>query len=426
MTSHTPPKVAIIGSGPSGCYLAQSLLRAAPGSDITIFDRLAAPFGLVRYGVAADHQHTKAITRQFDRLFTTGVRFAGNIEIGRDLTLEQLTESFDVIVLASGLTADRQLGVPGGDLPGVFGAGAITRALNAHPSEHPHLPDFGTDVVIIGGGNVAIDILRFLVKDREGFAGSDVADEVLEAYLAQPAEQITLVSRSAAPQSKGDPQMLKELATLPRATYRTPDPIEPDGATDLDRTESGRVAAITEMVAAERPRAEGPEVTLRFGLTPLRVTGTDRVTGVEFAAGDDVITVPATSVITAIGFDAASDNALSELTRERSDSGRIAPGLYRTGWAKRGPQGAIPENRADAKAVAEEIAADLSSGTLPVSPSTLGYEGLPQSVRDRAISYDQWLVLDAEERAAAPDHRVRRKFANHDQMIEIARKASTN
>lgn len=422
MSTHASPKIAIIGSGPAGCYLAQSLVRGAPDARLTLIDRLASPFGLIRYGVAADHQHTKAITRQFERLFqSSSVRFAGNVEIGRDLSLEELAEQYDAVVLATGLSVDRPLGVPGDGLPGVIGAGEITRTLNAHPDEGLQLPTLGSTPVIIGAGNVAIDILRFLVKDREGFEGSDVSDSALDAYLAAPADRITLVSRSSAAESKGDPQMLKELATLPRATYTSPDDLTIDPEAAPDRTATARVAAIADMVSADRSEHPGPHVTLRFGLRPVRILGNERVEGVEFASGDETIVVPATSVLTAIGFSAFADDQLAELVAEHSEIGRIEPGLYRTGWAKRGPRGAIPENRACAKSVADEILADLADGSLKVSSEKAGFTGLPEAVRARAVDYDHWLVLDAHERAHAPAGRIRRKIADHDQMTAVAR-----
>lgn len=424
MTHPTQPQVAIVGSGPSGCYLAQSLLRAIPEAHITIFDRLASPFGLIRYGVAADHQHTKAITRQFDRLFQTpGVRFAGNLVIGEDLSLAELRAHFDAVVLATGLAADRGLAIPGSDLAGVYGAGTITRVLNSHPSERAQLPALGSDVVVIGAGNVALDILRFLVKDVADYADSDIADAALSGYLADPAQRVTLVSRSGPADSKGDPQMLKELAALARARYHTPESLEPSPSATLDRTQSARLAALTDLVSVDRAAHPGPAVELRFGLTPLRVVGDEHVTAVEFTDGVDVMTVPATSVISAIGFTAAGAGEIEPLVAEGSETGRIAEGLYRTGWAKRGPRGAIPENRACAKAVSDEIVADLTSGALTVSEATLGFEGLPDTVRAQAVSYDQWLALDARERELAAPARVRRKFTDHDRMVAIARGA---
>ena len=424
MPSSPTPRVAVVGGGPSGCYLAQFLVRAVPGCDVTVFDRLVSPFGLVRYGVAADHQHTKAITRQFDRLFQSGAaRFAGGVEVGRDVELEELRTHFDAVVLATGLSADRRLDLPGGGLPGVVGAGRITRTLNAHPDEEERLPELGSDVVVIGGGNVALDVLRFLVKDRAGFDASDVADAALDAYLERPAERVSLVSRSAAPDTKGDPQMLRELAALPRARYTTPDPLAPAAGAKLDRAAAGRVAALEELVSPDRPRHPGPEVTLRFGLTPVRVLGAERVEGVEFASPAGVVTIPASSVVTAIGF-TAGGRALAALVAESSETGRLEPGLYRAGWAKRGPRGAIPENRACAKAVADEIAADLADGSLDVRPGRLGYAGLPAALRARAVDYAQWLALEAHERELAPEGRVRRKIPDHERMSAIARAAA--
>lgn len=428
MPTPPSPKIAIVGSGPSGCYLAQSLLRAAPGCELTILDRLVSPFGLVRYGVAADHQHTKAITRQFDRLFQSeSVRFAGDMEIGRDLSLDDLREHFDAVVLATGLSADRGLGLPGGDLPGVIGSGVLTRVLNAHPDEGDRLPELGSDVVIIGAGNVALDVLRFLVKGADDYADSDVADPALETYLAAAAERVTLVSRSGAADSKGDPQMLRELAQLPRASYTAVGEVEPPAEAELDRAAQGRVAAIGEMISADRPAHPGPEVTLRFGWSPVRVIGADRVEGVELARGDEFVVVPATAVVTAIGFASTGGDELARLIADLDatpETGRIEVGLYRAGWAQRGPRGAIPENRSYAKLVADEITADLADGTLPVNPGRRGFAGLPDAVRERAVGYDQWLALDAHERELAPEGRVRRKLPDHDRMAAVARGAA--
>lgn len=421
MTGEPSPQIAIVGSGPAGCYLAQALLRRLPRAVVTVFDRLAAPFGLIRYGVAADHQHTKTITRQFDRLFQSeNVRFAGNTMLGHDITLEALRAQFDAVVLATGLAQDRRLELPGSELPGVLGAGAVTRALNAHPDEVSELPPLGSDVVLIGAGNVALDILRFLVKDQGDYDSSDIADQTLNSYLEDPASRVTLSSRSDAATSKGDPQMLRELAELHRAQYSSPNSIsghtEPS---ELDRAQSARVAAFDELLSAERAAYPGPQVILRFGLTPVRVLGDRRVEGVEFAAADRLVVIPATSVITAIGFTATG--ALADLIAQTSEIGRIEQGLYRTGWAKRGPHGAIPENRACAKSVAEEIVTDIVSGSLPVSASKLGFDGLPARVRDMAISYEQWLTLEAHEREIAPPTRIRQKISEHDRMVAIAR-----
>lgn len=422
-----PLQFAVVGSGPAGCFLAQSILRALPDARLTVFDRLPSPYGLVRYGVAADHQHTKSITRQFERLFSNPqVRFAGNLEVGLDVELTALEEAYDAVVLATGLAGDRGIEIPGAGLPGVYGSGALTRVLNSHPGERPELPPLGTDVVIIGGGNVAIDILRFLVKDRDGYADSDIADHALDSYLQQPAERVTLLNRSAPAMAKSDPQMLKELSALPRARYRVPE-LGATAAIEEDRTATARLAALAELASPERASHPGPDVDLRFGATPVRILGDDRVTGVEISVDGQVERVAATSVITAIGFVSADEFLPRLLSRHSSpasaETGRIAPGLYRTGWAKRGPRGAIPENRACAKGVADEIVADLDAGALAPSGAR-GFDALPDAIRDQAISYDQWLHLDAHERELARPGRVRRKLTDRRAMIDIARQGN--
>lgn len=424
MSGTAPLQLAVVGSGPAGCFLAQAILRAIPDVAVTVFDRLPSPYGLVRYGVAADHQHTKAITRQFERLFSDArVRFAGNIEIGPDLDPATLRYSYDAVVLASGLPGDRTLEVEGADLPGVYGAGTITRVLNSHPNEQPELPDFGSDIVLIGGGNVAIDLLRFLVKGKRDYADSDVADAALDAYLESPAARVTVLNRSVAAAAKSDPQMLKELAALPRATYSEVE-LGSTEAIDGDRIATMRLNAFAELTSPDRPSHPGPAVSLRFGAIPLQIIGESQVEGVEISIDDSVELISATSVITAIGF-APTDDLLTGLLATHSapavaQTGRIGTGLYRTGWAKRGPRGAIPENRACAKEVAAEIVADLGAGTLSAGSAT-GFDSLPSNVREQAISYDQWLNLDRHEREIAAPGRVRRKLTDTRAMIDIAR-----
>jgi ferredoxin--NADP+ reductase len=411
-------RLAVIGSGPAGCYLAQSVLRAAPDAEITIFDRLASPFGLVRYGVAADHQHTKAITRQFERLFTDPrVRFAGNIDIGRDLALDEIREAYDAVVLATGLSADRMLGIAGDTLAEVHGAGVITRVLNSHPGERPQLPELGSDVVIVGGGNVAIDLLRFLVKDRDGYAASDISDDALDQYLANPAQRVTVLHRSGPAQAKSDAQMLKELAALPRGRYESPELEHAEPAADTDRVGTARLAAFNELTNPNRPLTTDPLVTLRFGVTPVRFVGTDHLEAVEISSSHGTELIPATSVLTAIGFE-HDGSEVAALTAEAADTGRLEPGLYRTGWAKRGPTGAIPENRACAKQVADELLADLNSQAFTLGAS--GFTSLSAEVQQQSVSYEQWIKIDEHERSLAPEDRVRRKLTDHQAMVHIA------
>lgn len=422
------PSVAIVGSGPSGCYLAQSLRKAWPESEITVFDQLASPFGLVRYGVAADHQNTKAVTRQFDRLFEReNVRFAGNIRVGRDVTLDQLKAAYSVVAFATGLTKDRPLGIDGDNLPGVIGAGVVTRRLNSHPTPEDAPLAFGDKIAVIGNGNVAMDIVRFLLKHPDEYESSDINDELVEAYNAARAKRIDVVGRSLVADAKCDALMLRELGKIRGVRFRTDaDLTEP---VDADRAVAGRIAAVRELIDLAPEGEVETEVTFHFGWTPARVTGVERVEGVEFVGTIDsaqTLSIDADSVIAAIGFELHDDapdmfgGASIDLTADPS-TGRFGDGLYRTGWFKRGPRGTIPENRADAKDVAEEIIADFDAGKIHVSAAQAGFSALDEGTRNLAVSFVDWQRLDAHEQAEAPAGRVRRKLADHDTMVNIAR-----
>lgn len=424
----TTPSVAIIGSGPSGCYLAQSLRKAWPESEITIFDQLASPFGLVRYGVAADHQNTKAVTRQFDRLFEReNVQFAGNLRIGRDLTLEQLREAYAVVAFATGLTKDRVLGIEGDALPGVIGAGVITRRLNSHPIAEEAPLTFGDTVAVIGNGNVAMDIVRFLLKRPEDYDTSDINDELVEAYNEARATRIDVIGRSAVADAKCDALMLRELGKVHGVKFSTDaDLTEP---AEADRAVAGRIAAVRELIELEPVGPVETEVYFHFGWTPARVTGSERVEGIDFVSTTqpgETLHLEADSVIAAIGFELHDDapdmfgGASVTLTADPS-TGRFGDGLYRTGWFKRGPRGTIPENRADAKDVADEIIADFESGKIAVTEAQSGFAGLPENAQRQAVSFVDWQRLDAHEQAQAPAGRVRRKLADHTAMVDIAR-----
>ncbi|WP_457973068.1 FAD-dependent oxidoreductase [Arthrobacter sp. D1-17] len=416
----TPLSIAVIGSGPSGCYLAQSLRRSFPQAEITIYDRLASPFGLVRYGVAPDHQSTKSIQAQFARLFERdNVRFAGNIEVGADVSLDELRSLHHIVVLAAGLAEDRAVGVPGEDLPGVYRAGRITRLFNAHPLEQTEVPKFGESVAIIGGGNVSIDILRLLIKRPEDFLNSDIDDDVLAAYIQAPVSHIDLICRSTVTHAPSDPVMLAELGRVKGVKFSCADPIEV--ADDAPRTAVARAKAIEELLHVDPGNEARVEVALHFGWAPVSINGDGHVQNLELRSLNDDrpnILLDTDSVVTAIGFDfdAGDWHGLGAL-KANLESGMLDYGLYRTGWIKRGSRGTIAENRSCAKAVAEEIVAGV--GSLQHQPKP-GYAGLPEEVRAKAVDYSAWKRVDAAETDAAAADRSRRKIPSHEQMVAIA------
>ncbi|WP_125611525.1 FAD-dependent oxidoreductase [Specibacter cremeus] len=412
--------IAIVGSGPAGCYVAQSLRRALPESEITIYDRLASPFGLVRYGVAPDHQSTKSIQAQFARLFEReNVRFAGNITVGSDVSLDELRSTHNIVVLASGLSEDRVVGVPGEDLPEVHRAGRLTRVFNAHPMEPVGVPDFGGAVAVIGGGNVSIDVLRLLIKRPEDFANSDVDDTALGQYAQAPVRRVEFICRSTVANAPSDPVMLAELGRIPGVAFTCSDPVAvPEDATRQASARAKALEGLLELAPGPQTRVQ---VALHFGWSPVRILGADHVEGVELRSVEDDREhrrVATDSVVTAVGFDFDRHNwhGLGELSRNL-ETGALDRGLYRTGWIKRGSRGTIAENRACAKAVAEEILADLPA--LDPAPRP-GYDGLPEDVRARAVDYAAWRRVDLAEASAAAHGRARKKFPSHDHMVAIA------
>lgn len=443
-----PPRIAIVGSGPSGCFLAGALRRASPEADITVLDRLPSPFGLVRYGVAADHQSTKAITRQFDRLFTReGIHFAGNVIVCDKsgpgaITLQELSARADAVVLATGLSADRSLGIPGDTLPGVVGAGVITRILNGHPDDtcrHRLLSELGERIAIVGFGNVAVDVVRLLTKDLDGFDGSDVNDVALGAYHRGPVREIHVYSRSPLTAVKCDAAMIKELTRIPglRVTLHGDITEDATDGTPLDNQQAGRVQAIQDLAEATA-HLTMPRTTLHlhFGSCPTAVFGSNedpagRVRAIRIASTHELLSydavtttdVEVTAVVSAVGFDADDHSPLTatgtgSITQPDTESGRVRPGLYRVGWLRRGPRGTIPENRADALAVSREIIADLESGAIALEqlPEAL----LPEDVARSAVSYEHWQRIDQHELAGADDRRARNKVLSVEAMLNIA------
>lgn len=406
MTAH----IAIVGSGPSGCFLAQALLKSAPDLNVDLIDSLSVPYGLVRYGVAADHQGTKTITRQFERLFERqGAQFIGNLTIGKDVSLAELREAYDVVVLAAGLAGDKSLGIPGEELEGVIGAGAFTRALYDHPDAGA-LPDINGDVIIMGNGNVAIDILRLLAKTPDELAGSDLGPSSTNWLASRELTSLTIVGRSSAAQAKFDPVMIRELGKLAGVKVNI-EPTQPSA----DAIEQKKLAALDVISGL----AHGPlSLNFRFGLTPLKIDGNNgHVNTLQLQTPDrDKVTLPCDGLITAIGFQDAGVLPRDALIDRAVDiaSGKIEPGLYTTGWFRRGPVGTIPDNRADAKNLAVLIMDELG----PARAEKPGASAIPANIK--TVGYKAWKQIDAAELATPNPERCRVKISNRFDMLRIA------
>ena len=412
-------RIAIIGSGPSGCFLAQALRKDWPQAEIDVIERLPVPYGLLRHGVAADHQGTKAVSRQFDRLFEReGVRFWGDVGIGRDVTLEALRGLYDAVFLALGLSGDRRLGIPGDDLPGVHGSGWVTRWLNSHPDEAGRVPALGARVVVIGNGNVALDLARLLSKDETELAGSDLDPD--HAAVLAPVREVTVVGRGAPEASRFDVAMIKEFGKLAGTRIRVP--LDDDAVTE-DAAAAARLAALR---ALDGAGGGDRRLAFRFGLVPEAVLGTGRVEAMRFRdrSSGAVEEIPADTVLTAIGFEPGPSEALHRaacgLPPGEVLSPELAQDLYAAGWFRRGPRGTIPEARAEARLVADAARAALSTAT----GAKPGREGLAALLREQGVApvgFADWLRIRAAEEAAASAGRVRRKGTSRAALLALSR-----
>ena len=409
--------VAIVGSGPSGMYCAEAILRADPASRIDVIDRLPTPYGLVRFGVAPDHQSTKAVIRLLERVLAKpDVAFFGGVELGRDVTLDELRAAYDAVVIATGAPLDRRLGIPGEDLPNVFASGRFVGWYNHHPDHADVDLRRVKAAVIVGSGNVALDVARLLAKSDAEFDGSDLDPDVGAAFARSGIERISVVGRSPAGAMKFTESEVLEFGELARAR-----PMLGMGA-DLGGLD-GKAATALRTVVERTYEAKPVEVVFEFGLKPVAFAGDDRVTAVRFEDCDgNVHERDADLAVTCIGYGTHGHGLLVEDGSLWNDDGRIAGGLYAVGWAKRGPSGTIPTNRAEAQIVAKKLVAETAAAGKP------GRDALAARLAERAvdrIDYDAWRRIDASEIARAGGSRTRRKWRSFADLMAAANASVT-
>jgi len=431
--------IAIIGSGPAGYYTAEAAQKAF-GDDVRvdIFDLLPVPYGLIRSGVAPDHQSIKGVSRRYEKTaLSDNVRFAGNVAVGRDVTVPELQELYDAVVLATGAPQDRPLEIPGAELGNVFGSAAFVGWYNGHPQFADLDPDLsGETAVVIGMGNVALDVARILAKTRREFEGSDIVSHALEALDKSAIERIVVVGRRGPHQIMMTPKELGELGELERAAPHV-DPLDlPDEAEDA-LLEPGLRKSVTLLrgfaAAPEYVRAEKPlSIAFDFFAQPVALHGTDRVEFLEVertevvtgrAAGTgETYRIPASLVVSCIGYRTTPIPNVpfdERAGRFANDEGRILPGLYCVGWARRGPSGTIGTNRPDGYALVEKIREDIESGALG-SASKQGRSGFDALAEQRGldvVTFRDWKKIEEAEEKAAREGAPREKFVDIEAMI---------
>ena len=343
MTEGQSISVAIVGSGPSGLYAADALLRQRPDATIHVYERLPTPFGLVRSGVAPDHPGTKAVVRQFEKMMERpNVRFIGNVAVGEHFPLADLRDAYDLVFIAIGAASDRLLGLPGEDLSGIYGSGAFTGWYNGHPDYATLDPVIGRRIAIVGMGNVALDIARIIARSPDELADTDISSGALAVLRDCRAKHITLFARGTPDAASFTTAELIGLAALPHVSLSVDGDIPNNHDDPIIRK---RLAALRAVQSIEGTVS----IHFAFGRTPLAVEGNGRVERLLTRRTRDGVceTASLETVITAIGFQtpATLDLPISGNHVACDDDGRIAPGLYALGWAKRGPSGTIPTDR---------------------------------------------------------------------------------
>ena len=419
--------VAIVGAGPAGFYTAEALVkRLGNGVAVDIVDALPTPYGLIRAGVAPDHQSIKAVDRRYHAVLAGGVRFVGDVTVGGGVALEELLGLYDAVVLATGAPRDRRLGIPGEDLPGVLGSGAFVGWYNGHPEfADLDVPLAHAGAVVVGNGNVAIDCARILAKTPDELAHSDLAAHARRALAGGAVRDIHIVGRRGPYQASFTPKEMGELGHLARARPAVDAADLPDAAGDAGLEPGLRKVVATLRAFAAAPPDDRP-VTIAFdffsrpvaierdndiGGGALRLTvERTRLDGGRAVGTGAIRTLRCGLVVACIGYasaplgDVPFDAAAGRFV---NDEGRITERLYVAGWARRGPSGTIGTNKPDGAEVAARIATEV------VPAGRDGGAGLDRLLAQRGIqpvTFTGWQRIEAAETAAARHPAPREKI----------------
>ena len=452
-----PLQVAVVGSGPSGFYAAEALLKCGQAVNVDVIERLPAPFGLVRYGVAPDHPKLKEAILAYQGIARLP-RFAllGNVTVGRDVTVEELRAHYHAVVFACGAESDRRLGVPGEDLAGSHTATEFVAWYNGHPDYRDRRFDLSAEVaVVVGQGNVAADVGRILAKSVDELRATDIAEHALDALAASRVREIHVVGRRGPAQAKFTNKELKELGELANCSAE----LDP-AALELNAESRAELEAKANYVSAKnveilrefasRPRGGKPRrLIFHFLKGPVRLAGAgrlqelvlahNRLEGAPFqqsaratgeteslACGLLFRSIGYTGVpVPGVPFDARQGVIPTRDGRIVDSAGAPLPGLYAAGWIKRGPTGIIGTNRADSVASVKSLLADVSALSQGVRPGSKGLAPLLAARGVRTVSYADWSAIDAEEVGRGqPKGKPREKFTRVAEMLGCLEQAA--
>jgi ferredoxin/flavodoxin---NADP+ reductase len=447
-------RVAIVGAGPAGAFAAANLRRSRGDVEIDLYERLPTAWGLLRAGVAPDHQEIKRLDDRFTReTLARGCRFLGNVEIGTDISHAELMLHYTAVIYATGAQTDKSLGIPGEDLPGSWAATEFVAWYNGHPDYRDRVFDLATKrAVVIGNGNVAADVTRVLTRSVAELERTDIADHALEALRHSEIEEVVVLGRRGPAQAAFTSAELRELGHMDGVAIAVDDvTLDPVSARWLDEegtfTARKNVQLLGEF-AARSPQTGGRRVTLRFLQSPVEIRGDDRVEAVDVRrneivreddgplrarpVGDEIETIEAGLVLRSVGYravplpDVPFDERAYVLPNERGRvldrDGDVLRGVYTVGWIKRGPTGILGTNKRDAEETVSCLADDLHTLPAPERPEREQLDALLAERKPDLVTADGWRAIDAHERELGQRAgRPRVKLASRDELLAAAR-----
>ena len=452
-----PLQVAIVGSGPAGFYAADALLKRKELTvQIDLYDRLPTPYGLVRFGVAPDHPKIKGVIRVYERIAASQhFRFFGNVDVGSDLSVQELRRHYDQIVYAVGCKTDRRLGIPGEDLQGSHTATEFVAWYNSHPDYVERSFDLSQKcVAVVGVGNVAMDVTRILAKDRVELVQTDIAGYALEALRKAQVEEVVILARRGPKQAAFSLNEIREIGSLNGVDLVVdPKEMELDEASKASGGGQGRqkVEYLTEKSKAGEG-SQGRKVRLRFCVSPVEILGENgRVTAVKIEKNElypdetgyirsrgtgQYEVLPVGLIFRSIGYRGVPlpgvpfDEKRGVICNQEGRvtdavSGQIVPNEYAVGWAKRGPTGLIGTNKRDSAATVEKMIEDIEekSEMVDLEKRPEAVERMLAGKKLRVVTFEDWKILDRQEREAGKRlGKVREKLLTVSAMLEVIKK----
>jgi ferredoxin--NADP+ reductase len=418
-------KVAIVGAGPAGYFAAlalQNLQTEELQFSIDMIERLPTPWGLVRSGVAPDHPKIKTVSKVFEKVANeANFRLFANVELGSDFTIQQLKEKYDAVVIATGTALGKKLGIPGEELAGSMSAATFVPWYNAHPDFKDELVDLSCEAaVVIGAGNVAMDVARMLALEPAELDPTDTADHAIDVFKTSSVRTVIVSARRGPEHAAFTSPELRELPKLEHTNVvMHKSDIEAAIARAGDTPEKEVKSNLDAMLLISEKEVTAHERTMKFQFlaTPKEIKGNGRVEEVVFqkTGSDETFSIKCGLVVTAIGYEAASLEGIPyEKGKVVNTDGRVNENVYVVGWAKRGPSGVIGTNKSDAADVMKLLVEDLKA------PKNSG-DITDVITHNRVVTQQRWQVINAAEVAAGePLGKPRRKFVDHQELLNSA------